>query len=891
MYGRIKILAVFITGIMTASIIPLNAAASTDIIVTSLGDAVDNTQLSWSTGGYANWFRETNTYYYGGDAAQSGAIGSNQYTWIKTSVNGAGTLEFYWKVSCASQNYLAFYIDGTEYDRISGATGWQEETYSISSGYHELMWKYVKGSDNNNNNDNNAVLASDATLGDSSTASTTSSGGSVTIYQDCGWLDYVRWTPATNHAPNQPAKPSGETNGKTGVTYTYSTYSTDPDGDRIKYCFDWGDGSSSWTGYYNSGATAYASHSWSNAGTYYVKVKARDENGAESSWSSSLAVSIVVNSPPTASFTYTPTNPSTEDTIYFHDESSDSDGNIVSWHWDFGDGSTSNQQNPSHQYSEAGTYSVTLTVTDNDGAKDSVTKNIEVKKPVETIKVAILADFIKYNNIPFAATQIKYILEKEGKWETQDKIYQFSCRILNYTQVILWLNNNNYKAFIIPGIGAGYRAGFLKNLSFFKSKVQQFVSNGGGYFGICGGAVMASSGINNPDTPMEWLMNRAALELIPSKVIQDFAYPVTASLDNRPEAVGQSAYMWYNESNNTYNESYAFGVTVTLNNIDTNNPLFKNVDTTNKNVSRSFDGNTLRIRWWGGPGFIANKIADYSQEISQMNNAKLHVWKYIGKNASELGLPENVIQNYSHPTYQDLLDYAKWLGNLLYPNRWEDYRKINNTYITTHLQGTGAIAYATYGNGKVLALGPHPEDSIWDGGYIAESNDTGHNSLYKGLYKWKDYSNIDKYADHWLIIRGVALVAGVPENELPYTKIQQNHPPNAPNSPNPKNGATGISIDVTLSWQCSDPDGDTLTYDIYFGTSSNPPLVASGITSTSYTPGTLSYSTTYYWRVVAKDEYGAITSSETWHFTTEAAPSPPPSPKPSPPGGDVPIAA
>jgi len=80
-------------------------------------------------------------------------------------------------------------------------------------------------------------------------------------------------------------------------------------------------------------------------------------------------------------------------------------------------------------------------------------------------------------------------------------------------------------------------------------------------------------------------------------------------------------------------------------------------------------------------------------------------------------------------------------------------------------------------------------------------------------------------------------------------------------------GATGVNINPTLSWTCSDPDNDALTYDVYFGTSSNPPLKASGITSTRYNPGTLSYSTTYYWKIIASDGQ-ATTSGPVWHFTT-----------------------
>jgi len=105
---------------------------------------------------------------------------------------------------------------------------------------------------------------------------------------------------------------------------------------------------------------------------------------------------------------------------------------------------------------------------------------------------------------------------------------------------------------------------------------------------------------------------------------------------------------------------------------------------------------------------------------------------------------------------------------------------------------------------------------------------------------------------------------------------QENHPPNSPTNPSPTNGATGISIqNITLSWSCSDPDGDALRYDVYFGTSTNPPRTAQDITSSSYTVNNLNYSTTYYWKIVAKDNETS-TSGPIWSFTTQSQPNSPP---------------
>jgi len=66
-------------------------------------------------------------------------------------------------------------------------------------------------------------------------------------------------------------------------------------------------------------------------------------------------------------------------TCSFTDKSKDDDGTIVSWSWSFGDGSTSGDPNPVHTYSEKGRYQVLLTVTDDDGATETKSKESHPK--------------------------------------------------------------------------------------------------------------------------------------------------------------------------------------------------------------------------------------------------------------------------------------------------------------------------------------------------------------------------------------------------------------------------------------------------------------------------------------------------------------------------------
>ena len=110
--------------------------------------------------------------------------------------------------------------------------------------------------------------------------------------------------------------------------------------------------------------------------------------------------------------------------------------------------------------------------------------------------------------------------------------------------------------------------------------------------------------------------------------------------------------------------------------------------------------------------------------------------------------------------------------------------------------------------------------------------------------------------------------AGLWEGEIWGTNATVNNPPNQPSNPNPVNGATGRPINLTTTWTCTDPDGDPLTYDVYFGTNSNPPIASTNRTSASYNPGQLNNNTTYYWKIVAKDNQGHSTSGTVWNFKT-----------------------
>ena len=107
--------------------------------------------------------------------------------------------------------------------------------------------------------------------------------------------------------------------------------------------------------------------------------------GASSSSKSFTVTALIA---PTASFTYSPESPNEGQTVSFDASgSTDPDGAITTYQWDFGDGNTRTGETATHTYKDPGVYNITLTVTDDDGLTDIVTISCTVSKGVPWIPI------------------------------------------------------------------------------------------------------------------------------------------------------------------------------------------------------------------------------------------------------------------------------------------------------------------------------------------------------------------------------------------------------------------------------------------------------------------------------------------------------------------------
>ena len=186
-------------------------------------------------------------------------------------------------------------------------------------------------------------------------------------------------------APNQAPTASFTSNCTLLACSFDGSGSSDPDGSIASYAWNFGDGT--------TGSGQKPSHTYALPGTYTVELTVTDNQGATATTTTSVTVTALPpsNQPPTASFSSSCTNLACS---FDGSGSSDGDGSIASYAWTFGDGTTGTGQKPDHTYAAAGTYTVELTVTDNEGATGTTTSSVTVTAPSGGVayRDAVIAD-------------------------------------------------------------------------------------------------------------------------------------------------------------------------------------------------------------------------------------------------------------------------------------------------------------------------------------------------------------------------------------------------------------------------------------------------------------------------------------------------------------------
>ena len=172
-------------------------------------------------------------------------------------------------------------------------------------------------------------------------------------------------TPPPNSAPT-----AAFTQTCTDLSCSFTDGSTDADGSVTAWNWDFGDGATS--------TERNPTHSYATANSFQVTLTVNDDDQASASATRTVSVTAPLpNSAPSAAFNQTCTGLS----CTFTDGSTDTDGTVTAWSWDFGDNTSATAANPSHTYASGGTYTVRLVATDNDGATGTVDKAVTVTAP------------------------------------------------------------------------------------------------------------------------------------------------------------------------------------------------------------------------------------------------------------------------------------------------------------------------------------------------------------------------------------------------------------------------------------------------------------------------------------------------------------------------------
>jgi len=391
----------------------------------------------------------------------------------------------------------------------------------------------------------------------------------------------------------------------------------------------------------------------------------------------------------------------------------------------------------------------------NDIKTTSIGNNIETKN----IRVAILWE--EPSRILGGGGKWLFPLILNYSWVVGNRSYKFVTTPIFDKDILRGeLNTDNYDVLVAPGGGVGdgeaLAKGFyrLPKVKKWKDNIAEFVKDGGGYCGYCGGTALFTELSKKPTTFLERQYDKSAIGVSCVKsYYKDIASPIFYPFQRLyPDKIGPTIYM-------------SVGPIPMETQINTDNPIFDD-----------FIGNTEHITWQGGPALVlpdnpdrdVHILARYSvEELSENESTRIHAWKYTGGFFGIIRGFFNLYRNKSiNISFKDLL-----VPSLFSATDWKKTDKLINLDFSNKPCMTAEV-YPNENQGRILLTGLHPEYPMTFGGHIVEAEDTDHNSL-DGLFKWVDRIPWNETLEDeftytwWIVRRNVAWAAKIPDNDLP----------------------------------------------------------------------------------------------------------------------------
>ncbi len=403
---------------------------------------------------------------------------------------------------------------------------------------------------------------------------------------------------------------------------------------------------------------------------------------------------------------------------------------------------------------------------------------IEKKSNAEetiTINVALFTDEEENEEFhsPYRRTKYFVYALRNYSWIVGDTTYKFEIDLLNSKMLRRGkLTVENYDLMIYPpdqvdNKSVNIISKYQPRIAIERRRITDFVEQGGGYFGTCAGGMLPGNTINDPVSFVDYTWKAFCFGF--SEVDCDHSQATLLFSELRglpPEALGYAgAYLWYSGWNQTdYASNYYAGIPLDIP-LNKDNPIFED-----------YIQDTCRIRWVGGPALVLpedpvseiNVLARYpDQEFSDNESTDIHYWSYQG---GIRGLLKGLL-------FDEELHYFTHLGLFLkapvFASDWIKTEKIVKTNFSNRPFMVSEI-YPNENEARIVRCTGHPEHNVWWGGHIQEKNDTNHNNLYEGFYRWENVTPEDETVEdefnhtHWIVRRSIAWSSkNVPDSDLP----------------------------------------------------------------------------------------------------------------------------
>jgi hypothetical protein len=366
-------------------------------------------------------------------------------------------------------------------------------------------------------------------------------------------------------------------------------------------------------------------------------------------------------------------------------------------------------------------------------------------------------------------------------WTKNNTTYTINVQYL-YDKDILRgkLTREHFDVFLVPGGGVGDGEAIMKGFIFlghvrkWKKNIANFIKEGGGYVGICGGAALLTDLVTgehkHPRTFLERMYHKSSLNIsCVSSYYKTLSVPLLYPFQKKhPEKIGASAYVFSFAPGKTQEGTHIHTGGIPLDfHLCHNHPLFTDIPQ-----------DTLRIRWWGGPALHVSPqpgrkvtiLARYPPtDPSDNKSTRIYAWRYTGGLS---GLVRGLIKALRYikkckDTLKKVLLYTYYLSG-----PWEPTNKIIHLDYSNKPCITAEI-YPNENKGRILLCTLHPEYMIWRNGHIKNTSPTPQTCLAQGLYHWENITPLSKtfpnevMQNWWMIRRFVAWAAHVPATHLP----------------------------------------------------------------------------------------------------------------------------